>query len=289
MRVLVVELQRIFQENPKGILAVLAFDILEIALLSSNPLVIGLCIDSFFEHDYSWFCVLIILQVAFIVVRVTNKVLDTRVYEKIIEGRSNAYYERAIHTNTSNSKINSRLDLVIQVSSFFDGCLVQLIDIVVSTLLSLTWLFCMTEWPLSLTAFLASILVLVFTQRFRRQIIVNNKQLQDLDEEKADVIASRKKARYTMFAKRTRDLRVLYSDLDAKSYLVIDIIQAGILIFTIVYLFRAESYSSGQVFSIVTYVIMLNENICAFNEIIIEIADLIDSTNRLNSGANESS
>ena len=92
-----------------------------------------------------------------------------------------------------------------------------------------------------------------------------------------------------MFAKRTRDLRVLYSDLDAKSYLVIDIIQAGILIFTIVYLFRAESYSSGQVFSIVTYVIMLNENICAFNEIIIEIADLIDSTNRLNSGANESS
>lgn len=78
MRVLVVELQRIFQENPKGILAVLAFDILEIALLSSNPLVIGLCIDSFFVHDYSWFCVLIILQVAFIVVRVTNKVLDTR-------------------------------------------------------------------------------------------------------------------------------------------------------------------------------------------------------------------
>lgn len=289
MRVLVVELQRIFQENPKGILAVLAFDILEIALLSSNPLVIGLCIDSFFEHNYSWFCVLIILQVAFIVVRVTNKVLDTRVYEKIIEGRSNAYYERAIQTNTSNSKINSRLDLVIQVSSFFDGCLVQLIDIVVSTLLSLTWLFCMTEWPLSLTAFLASILVLVFTQRFRRQIIVNNKQLQDLDEEKADVITSRKKARYTMFAKRTRDLRVLYSDLDAKSYLVIDIIQAGLLIFTIVYLFRAESYSSGQVFSIVTYVIMLNENICAFNEIIIEIADLIDSTNRLNSGANESS
>ena len=82
---------------------------------------------------------------------------------------------------------------------------------------------------------------------------------------------------------------MLYSDLDAKSYLVIDIMQAGLLIFTIVYLFHAESYRSGQIFSIVTYVMMLNENTCAFNEIIIEIADLIDSTNRLNSGANESS
>ena len=118
MRVLAVELRQMFQKNPKGILAVLVLDILEIAFLSSNPLVIGLCIDSFFEQDYLWLCVLIILQVAFILVRVTNKVLDTRVYEKIIEDKSNTYYEKALRTNTSNSKITSRLDLVIQVSSF---------------------------------------------------------------------------------------------------------------------------------------------------------------------------
>lgn len=271
-----------FQKNPKGILAVLVLDILEIAFLSSNPLVIGLCIDSFFEQDYLWLCVLIILQVAFILVRVTNKVLDTRVYEKIIEDKSNTYYEKALRTNTSNSKITSRLDLVIQVSSFFDGCLVQLIDIAVGTLFSLGYLFCMTEWPLFLTVLLTSILVLVCTQRFRRQIIRNNKQLQDMDEEKADVISSRKKVRYRMFAKRNRNLQVLHSDLEAKSYLIIDVMQAGLLIFAIMYLFYVGSYSSGQVFSIVTYVIMLNENICAFNEIIIEIAGLIDSVIRLN-------
>lgn len=271
-----------FQKNPKGILAVLVLDILEIAFLSSNPLVIGLCIDSFFEQDYLWLCVLIILQVAFILVRVTNKVLDTRVYEKIIEDKSNTYYEKALRTNTSNSKITSRLDLVIQVSSFFDGCLVQLIDIAVGTLFSLGYLFCMTEWPLFLTVLLTSILVLVCTQRFRRQIIRNNKQLQDMDEEKADVISSRKKVRYRMFAKRNRNLQVLHSDLEAKSYLIIDVMQAGLLIFAIMYLFYVGSYSSGQVFSIVTYVIMLNENICVFNEIIIEIAGLIDSVIRLN-------
>ena len=287
MRVLIVELQRIFKKNPKGILAVLALDISEIVFISSNPLVIGLCIDSFFERDYLWLCVLIILQVAFILVCVTNKVLDTRVYEKIIEERSNTYYERAIRTNTSNSKITSRLDLVIQVSSFFDGCLVQLIDIAVGTLFSLVYLFYMTEWPLFLAVLLTSILVLAFTQRFRRQIIRNNKRLQDIDEEKADVISSRKKVRYRMFAKRNRDLRVLHSDLDAKLYLIIDVMQAGLLIFAIVYLFHDGSYSSGQVFSIVTYIIMLNENICAFNENIIEIAELIDSVIRLNPETDE--
>ena len=287
MRVLAVELRQMFQKNPKGILAVLVLDILEIAFLSSNPLVIGLCIDSFFEQDYLWLCVLIILQVAFILVRVTNKALDTRVYEKIIEDKSNTYYEKALRTNTSNSKITSRLDLVIQVSSFFDGCLVQLIDIAVGTLFSLGYLFCMTEWPLSLTVLLTSILVLVCTQRFRRQIIRNNKQFQDMDEEKADVISSRKKVRYRMFAKRNRNLQVLHSDLEAKSYLIIDVMQAGLLIFAIMYLFYVGSYSSGQVFSIVTYVIMLNETVCSFNEIMIEIAGLIDSTIRLNSETDE--
>lgn len=287
MRVLIVELQQIFQKNPKGILAVLALDILEIAFLSLNPLVIGLCIDSFFEHDYLWLCVLIILQVAFILVRVTNKVFDTRVYERIIEDKSNIYYERAIRTNTSNSKITSRLDLVIQVSSFFDDCLVQLIDIAVGTLFSIVYLFCMTEWPLFLSVLLTSVLVLAFTRQFRRQIIRNNKQLQDIDEEKAEVISSRKKVRYRMFATRNRDLRVLHSDLDAKLYFIIDVMQAGLLIFAIVYLSYVGSYSSGQVFSIVSYVIMLNENICTFNESIIEVAELIDSVIRLNPQTDE--
>ena len=181
MRVLIAELQQIFWKNPKGILAVLVLDISEIAFLSSNPLVIGLCIDSFFEHDYLWLCVLIILQVAFILVRVLNKVFDTRVYEKIIEDKSNTYYELALQAHTSNSKITSRLDLVVQVSSFFDGCLVQLIDIIVGTLFSLGCLFWMTEWPLFLVVLLISISALIFTRRFRSQIIKNNRELQDID------------------------------------------------------------------------------------------------------------
>lgn len=289
MKILKAELQKIWEKNPKGIFTVLVLDISEIAFSSSNPLVIGLCIDSFFEQNYLWLYVLIILQAAFILVHFLNKFLDTRVYEKIIEDKSNTYYEMALQANTSNSKITSRLDLVVQVSSFFDGCLVQLIDIIVGTLFSLVCLFLMTEWLLFLTVLLISISVLVFTRRFRGQIIRKNKELQDIDEKKADVISSRKKEHYRIFAKRSRDLRVLHSDLDAKSYLIIDIMQAVLLIFAIMYLFHAGSYSGGQVFSIVTYVIMLNENICALNEIMIEIADLTDSTIRLNSENNDAS
>ena len=165
---------------------------------------------------------------------------------------------------------------------FFKQGLVQLINIAVGTLFSLGYLFCITEWPLFFAVLLTSILALAFTQRFRRKIIKTNKQLQDIDEERADIISRREKVHFRMFAKRNRELNVLNSDLDAKSYLLIDVMQAGLLIFAIIYLFHVGIYSSGQVFSIITYVILLNENICAINETIIEIEELIDSTIRLN-------
>ena len=84
------ELKRIFKKNPVGIIFVLTLDIAEIVCLSLNPLVIGLCIDGFFERSYFWLYVLILLQLLLIVVRTINKFSDNRVYEPIIEDERNS-------------------------------------------------------------------------------------------------------------------------------------------------------------------------------------------------------
>ena len=130
MKTLITELKRIFIKNPLGIIFVLVLDIAETACLSLNPSVIGLCIDGFFERNYFWFYILIFLQLLLIMVRVINKVLDNRVYEKIIEDESNSYYERSIVANISESEISSRLDLVDRVPGFFESDLVQILDMV---------------------------------------------------------------------------------------------------------------------------------------------------------------
>lgn len=98
MKDLVSKLWDIFKKNPLGIISVLVMDIAEIVFLSLNPYVIGKCIDGFFENNYFWFYILIVLQFLFIAVRVTNKRLDTRIYEQIIEAESNTYY-REKNTN----------------------------------------------------------------------------------------------------------------------------------------------------------------------------------------------
>lgn len=79
MKAMQAELKRIFKKNPVGIIFVLTLDIAEIVCLSLNPLVIGLCIDGFFERSYFWLYVLILLQLLLIVVRTINKFSDNRV------------------------------------------------------------------------------------------------------------------------------------------------------------------------------------------------------------------
>ena len=41
------------------------------------------------------------------------------------------------------------------------------------------------------------------------------------------------------------------------------------------------NYTSGQLFSIITYIMMLNERVCEINEVRVKIYDLKDSVTRL--------
>ena len=93
--------------------------------------------------------------------------------------------------------------------------------------------------------------------------------------------------RYKLFSRQKRILRIENSDLDAKAYFITDILQAALLIFAVIYTLHIGSYTSGEVFAIITYIIMLNESVCTFNEISIGIADLEDTAIRLGEKNNE--
>ena len=287
MKTLITELKRIFIKNPLGIIFVLVLDIAETACLSLNPSVIGLCIDGFFERNYFWFYILIFLQLLLIMVRVINKVLDNRVYEKIIEDESNSYYERSIVANISESEISSRLDLVDRVPGFFESDLVQILDMVSGIFFALLFIYISAATPLLIAAGAVSILAFVFTHGLHKKIAQNNKRLQDSDEKREEIIITRDTVRYKLFSRQKRILRIENSDLDAKAYFITDILQAALLIFAVIYTLHIGSYTSGEVFAIITYIIMLNESVCTFNEISIGIADLEDTAIRLGEKNNE--
>ena len=185
------ELKRIFKKNPVGIIFVLTLDIAEIVCLSLNPLVIGLCIDGLFERSYFWFYILILLQLLLIVVRTINKVSDNRVYEPIIEDERNSYYERGIAANINESELRSRLDLVVRVPEFFENGLIEILDMFSGILFSLFSLYISAATPLLIAAGIISIFIFAFTHRFHKEIVHNNKHLQDSDEKRESIILTK--------------------------------------------------------------------------------------------------
>lgn len=287
MKAMQAELKRIFKKNPVGIIFVLTLDIAEIVCLSLNPLVIGLCIDGFFERSYFWLYVLILLQLLLIVVRTINKLSDNRVYEPIIEEERNSYYERGIAANINESELSSRLDLVVRIPEFFENGLVEILDMLGGIIFSLFSLFISAATPLLVAAVIISILIFAFTHRFHREIVQNNKRLQDSDEKREGIILTKEIVRYRLFSAQQRKFRIRNSDLETKVYLLTDILQAILLIFAVIYALHFGYYTSGEVFTIITYIIMLNESVCTFNEVIIEIADLEDVVIRLREDRNE--
>jgi len=281
MKDLALKLQDIFKKAPLGIMTVLAMDILEIVLLSLNPFVIGICIDNFLDHRYFWFYILIVLQLLLIAVRAINKIIDTRVYEQIIEDENNDYYKEKIQTNVSNSQISSRLNLIDEIINFYEIDLVQIINILGGILFSLVYIFFFSNLLLFSSAIVTSVLVYMFTKKYHKMIASNNIKFQNHDETREDIISSRNEQRFKSFTNTILNLRVLNSNLDAKAYLWTDILQSALLIFAIALTVYLGNYTSGQLFSIITYIMILNERVCEINEIRVKIYDLIDSVARL--------
>ena len=281
MRNLLLKLWDIFKQNPLGITTVLGMDVVEIIFSSLNPFVIGACIDGFFEHNYSWFYILIALQFLRIAFRTANKILDTRVYERIIEAESNDYYDEKIQTNIGDSQISSRLNLVDEIISFFEIDLVQIIDMFGGITFSLVYILTASGPLLFSSAIAISILVYFFTKKYHLKIANNNIKFQNHDETREEVISSRNKQQFKGFTRKILNLRVSTSDLDAKAYLCTDVLQSAFLILAIILTVYMGNYTSGQLFSIITYIIMLNDCVCEINEVRVKLYDLIDSVARL--------
>ena len=96
-----------------------------------------------------------------------------------------------------------------------------------------------------------------------------------------NIIASRKIESYKKHIKKALSLDITNSDLDAKTYLITDLLQTMLLVIAIISTIHAGNYTSGQLFSTITYVMMLNDYVGEINEAIIVVKDLKDTVSRL--------
>lgn len=281
MRHLVSEIFRVYKKAPLKILSIWFMDLFEALIIVANPYVIGKCIDGLLQQDIVWLIVLIALEVLFGISRTLNKLLDTRVYSRIVKEESISYYSRISGTSADDSLINARLDLVNDIPNFLEINLFQILNMILGIIISLIFLYSESKTCVFWVAIITVILIPTFTYPFQSRIIYNNKKYKILDEKRVDAISSRNIKVYSDFIHRILDIGVQNSDLDARIFILTHLLQTVLLVVAILSIFSTENFTAGLLFSTITYVDMLNSYTVEVSDNIILLKDLKETAERL--------
>ena len=119
------------------------------------------------------------------------------------------------------------------------------------------------------------------TYRFQKETVKNNRKYKDLDEERMKVIESRNKEVYGKYIRNILGIGISNYDLDTKIFFVAYFLQMILLFSSIISITHTGNFTSGLLFSTVTYVEMLNGYVSDINENLILLHDLKETITRL--------
>lgn len=281
VRFLFKEIFRVYKKAPFKITFIWILDILESLIIISDPYVIGKCIDGLSKKNFFWFAVLIAINVIFWLSRTANKFGDTRIYSHIVEDESCNYYARMIKADADCSLISARLDLVDDIPNFLEIDFFDILNMVGGIAVSLFFLYCNSTLLVFSLAAVSIIFIPAATYRFQKETVKNNRKYKDLDEERMKVIESRNKEVYGKYIRNILGIGISNSDLDTKIFFVAYFLQMILLFSSIISITHTGNFTSGLLFSTVTYVEMLNGYVSDINENLILLHNLKETITRL--------
>ena len=281
MKILIIEIFRVYKKAPIKITIIWFLDLVEALILISNPYIIGNCIDGLLKKGIFWFIALVVIDITFWLSRTANKFFDTRIYSKIVGHESYDYYIKMINENEDNSLIDARLDMVDDIPNFLEIDFFQILNVIGGIIVSLIFLYFNSTLLVLSFALLSIVLIPLATYRLQKEIVNNNKKYKNLEEERMKNISSRDKKIYGEYIKKALNIGILNSDLDTKIFFVTNFLQMILLFFSILSITQINRFTSGLLFSTVTYIGMLNGYVSDINEYLISLQDLKETVYRL--------
>lgn len=281
MKILFSEIFRVYKKAPIKITFIWLLDVLESLIIISDPYIIGNCIDGLLKKDFFWLVILIIINIVFWLSQTANNFFDTRIYSHIIEDESYCYYSKMIQTDADSSLISARLDLIDEIPNFLEIHFFEILNIIGGIAASLLFLYFNSTLFVFSFSIISVALIPAVTYRYQKGIVENNKQHKNLEEERMNQIAGRDKLAYKRYIQNLLKISISNSDLDTKIFFVANFLQMMLLFFSILSITNISNFTSGLLFSTVTYIEMLNGYVSDINGNLILLHDLKETTYRL--------
>ncbi|MEZ3422904.1 MAG: ABC transporter six-transmembrane domain-containing protein [Lachnospiraceae bacterium] len=281
MKILFSEIFRVYKKAPIKITFIWLLDVLESLIIISDPYIIGNCIDCLLKKDFFWLVILIIINIVFWLSQTANNFFDTKIYSHIIEDESYCYYSKMIQTDADSSLISARLDLIDEIPNFLEIHFFEILNIIGGIAASLLFLYFNSTLFVFSFSIISVALIPAVTYRYQKGIVENNKQHKNLEEERMNQIAGRDKLAYKRYIQNLLKISISNSDLDTKIFFVANFLQMMLLFFSILSITNISNFTSGLLFSTVTYIEMLNGYVSDINGNLILLHDLKETTYRL--------
>ncbi|WP_293854146.1 ABC transporter six-transmembrane domain-containing protein [Sphingomonas sp. SCN 67-18] len=246
------------------------------------PLVTGLAINGVLQKNYSailWLCLCHFIMVA---LEVSAKMMDTRVFTRIHTRFASDTVNEAHHRGTPPALIAGRATLLREYITFLERDIPAMLLSAISLGVAIVTLFWLDP-VVGAACLMLLIPATAINGRLARQSQPLNAGLNDRLEREVGLLQAHSPARIRRHFRALAMWRVKLSDLEAKSYGLLELFVIGLFGVALWRVARIDGIEAGTIYAIFAYIWRFVTSMDQVPQIVQQIAKLADINRRLKS------
>ncbi len=255
------------------------FSLCEMALTALLPLFVGFAIDGLLSGTTEDLFRLAALMGVQLIVAVTRRAYDTRVYGTVRVELGKSQIERG--GDVSVSALNARLTMARELVGFLEEEFPMVMMSVVQLIVAVVVLY-FFHWTLALAGLVAFVVMMCIYAAFHRPFFRLNGRLNHQTEQQVRLLERREHPRLAQHLLRLRKVEVQISDAESILYGSVYVALLGLILFNLWFAATNLQISTGTMFSIVMYSWEFVEASLALPTVLQSWSRLSEITQRIN-------
>ena len=273
-------IKRLFERNKKTFLGLWVVNSFMFLIDAIYPFVIGSVIDGIIEG--SWFNIipLAIMESLYLLLFYVDDCNLNLKIERLAVDEKKVYFESSIKDEILDTIISARIDLIDDIIDFFQLLIPNLCSIGFNIIVAFLCIRIQTNALCFWVVAIASAVLFIFIVNFENKTFWTIKQFKDTTEEEQKILLDRNANKYHKYLLKIFGYGCT---LVRRNYWLISILRFVQFLLILFVLFTTISIglTPGTIFTIVTYICMLNEGILSLPDAVVDIKNIIDSQKRI--------
>lgn len=217
------------------------------------PFFTGLAINGVLNGNYWAITWLIACHLAQMVLTISSKMVDTRIFTRIYADFASAVVGRAHISGLAPSVVAARASLSRQYIEFFELVMPQVIYAAMAVIVSISALMWF-DWMIALFCVVLVIPLIAVSSWLGKRSLPLNKGLNDRLEKEVELLRDGHDRTVKRHFKALSGWRIKLSDTEARAFGAMELLVIGLFIATLLRVGESGQWQAGDIFAIFSYI-----------------------------------